>query len=65
MGRKTTAIPVEGDREYVNKVKRAAGANGLTIAFVVRQAIDAHLFFATDGKNKFHQEIKDTTKEQD
>lgn len=63
MSRKTISIPVEGDREYVDRVKRAAGANGLTIAFVVRQAIDAHLFFATDGNKKFHQETKDTTDE--
>lgn len=51
MGRKTIAIPVEGDREYVKKVKRAAAAKDLTIASVVRTAIDAHLFFtSTDSQ---------------
>ena len=46
MGRKTTAISVEGDREYIKKVKRVAAANDLTTASVVRAAIDAYLFFA-------------------
>lgn len=61
MNRKTIAISVEGDRDYVEKVKRTAGANGLTIASVVRSAIDAYLFFAPDGLNKVQSNIKDST----
>lgn len=63
MSRKTIAIPVEGDREYVNRVKRFAGANGLTIASVVRSAIDAYIFFASSDQELVHLSKNNSTQE--
>lgn len=62
MGRKTIAIPVEGDRDYVKMVKRAAAAKDLTIASVVRTAIDAHLFFVSPDSQKSQLTEKSTEK---
>lgn len=65
MGRNTIAIPVEGDREYVKKVKRAAAAKDLTIASVVRSAIDAHLFFVSDEPQLAQSSQNKPAKEQE
>lgn len=40
MGRYTTAIPVEGDRDYAAGLREFARRKGTTIAKVVRDALD-------------------------